>query len=107
MTKPQNILLILDMTPSRKGNVITWKQELTSSRITLKQSIQEMFKDHIPSELIQVAGGKLFEEIHKLIVVTGNKEELPQKWEEPIVVPIHKNGTKKIIIEQFHSCYFI
>ena len=33
--------------------------------------------DHIPSELIQAGGGKLYEEIHKLIVLIWNKEELP------------------------------
>ena len=28
--------------------------------------------DHIPSELTQVGGGKLYEEIHKLIVLIWN-----------------------------------
>ena len=34
--------------------------------------------DHIPSKLIQAGGGKLYEEIHKFIVLIWNKEELPQ-----------------------------
>jgi hypothetical protein len=36
--------------------------------------------DHIPSELIEADGGRLNEEIHKLIVLNWNKEELPQEW---------------------------
>ena len=50
--------------------------------------------DHIPSKLIQANGGKLYEEIHKLIVLIWNKEELPQEWKESIIVPIHKKGDK-------------
>ena len=36
--------------------------------------------DHIPSKLIQAGGGKLYKEIHILIVLIWNKEELPQEW---------------------------
>ena len=32
--------------------------------------------DNIPSELTQAGGGKLYEEIHKLIVLIWSKEEL-------------------------------
>ena len=34
------------------------------------------------------------EEIHKLIVLIWNKEELPQEWRESIIVPAHKKGDK-------------
>jgi hypothetical protein len=33
-------------------------------------------------------------EIHKLIKLIWNKEELPHQWEESVVVPIHKKGDK-------------
>jgi hypothetical protein len=33
-------------------------------------------------------------EIHKLIMLIWNKEELPHQWKESIVVPIHKKGDK-------------
>jgi hypothetical protein len=33
-------------------------------------------------------------EIHKLIMLIGNKEELPHQWIESIVVPIHKKVDK-------------
>jgi hypothetical protein len=50
--------------------------------------------DHIPAELIQAGWGTLLSEIHKLIKLIWNKEELPHQWKESIVVPIYKNGDK-------------
>ena len=35
-----------------------------------------------------------YEEIHKLIVLIWNKEELPQEWKESIIVTIHKKGDR-------------
>jgi hypothetical protein len=45
-----------------------------------------------PAELIQAAGERLRSEIHKLINYIWNKEELPQQWQEPIIVPIYKGS---------------
>jgi hypothetical protein len=45
-------------------------------------------------ELIQTGRGTLHSEIHKLIMLIWNKEELPYQWKESIVVPIHKKGDK-------------
>jgi hypothetical protein len=39
-------------------------------------------------------GEILHSEIHKLIMLIWNKEELPHRWKESIVVPIHKKGDK-------------
>jgi hypothetical protein len=50
--------------------------------------------DQIPAELIQEGGEALRWEIHKLIKLIWNKEELPHQWKESIVVPIHKKGDK-------------
>ena len=50
--------------------------------------------DHISPELIQAGGYKLYEEIHKFIVLIWNKEELPQEQKEFITAPIHKKGNK-------------
>jgi sorting nexin-29 len=50
--------------------------------------------DQIPAELIQVGGETLRSEIHRLIKLIWNKEELPHQWKESIVVPIHKDGDK-------------
>jgi hypothetical protein len=47
--------------------------------------------DQIPAELIQAGGEILHSEIHKLIMLIWNKEELPHQWKESVVVPIHKN----------------
>jgi hypothetical protein len=48
----------------------------------------------MPAELIQTGGEILHSEIHKLIKLIWNKEELPHHWKESIVVPIHKKGDK-------------
>jgi hypothetical protein len=50
--------------------------------------------DQIPAELIQAGGETLRSEIHKLIKLIWNKEELPHRWKESIVVPIHKKSDK-------------
>jgi hypothetical protein len=50
--------------------------------------------DQIPAELIQAAEETLRSEIHKLIKLIWNREELPHQWKESTVVPIHKNGDK-------------
>jgi hypothetical protein len=51
--------------------------------------------DQIPAELIQAGGGgTLHSEIHKLIKLIWNKQELPHQRKESIVVPIHKKGDK-------------
>jgi sorting nexin-29 len=50
--------------------------------------------DQIPAELIQAGGETMRSEIHKLIKLIWNKEELPHQWEESTVVPIHKKGDK-------------
>jgi hypothetical protein len=48
----------------------------------------------IPAELIQAGKETLRSEIHSLIKLISNKEELPYQWKESIVVPIHKKGEK-------------
>jgi hypothetical protein len=50
--------------------------------------------DKIPAELIQARGKILHSEIHKLINLIWNKEELPNQLRESIVVPIRKNSDK-------------
>jgi sorting nexin-29 len=50
--------------------------------------------DQIPAELIQAGGETLRSEIHKLIKLIWNKEELPHQWKESIVVPVHRKGDK-------------
>jgi hypothetical protein len=50
--------------------------------------------DQIPAELIKAGAGTLCSEIHKLIKLIWNKEELPHQWKESIVVTIHKKGDK-------------
>jgi hypothetical protein len=50
--------------------------------------------DQITAELIQAGGKTLRLEIHKLIKLIWNKQQLPQQWKEITVVPIHKKGDK-------------
>jgi hypothetical protein len=62
--------------------------------------------DQITAELIEAGGNALRSEIHKLIKCIWNKEELPQQWNESIIVPIYKRGDKTdvVITEEYH-CY--
>jgi hypothetical protein len=46
----------------------------------------------IPGELIQAGGEILLSMIHKFINSVWNKEELPDQWQESIIVPVHKKG---------------
>jgi hypothetical protein len=48
----------------------------------------------IPTELIKAGGEILYSEIHRLICCIWNNEELPQKWNESIIVPICKKCGK-------------
>jgi hypothetical protein len=50
--------------------------------------------DQIPAELIQAGGGTLRSEIHKLIKLIWNKEELSHQLKQSTVEPIHKKGDK-------------
>jgi hypothetical protein len=85
-------------------------QSLVSLSLRLLLEKMKRYKlrdvDRNPAELIHEGGEKLYSEIHKLIKLIWNKEELPQQWKESIVVPIHKKGDKTnlVIIEVFHCC---
>jgi hypothetical protein len=50
--------------------------------------------DQIPAEMIQAGGATLCSEIHKLIKLIWNKDELPHQWKESNLVPIHRKGDK-------------
>ena len=51
--------------------------------------------DQILAELIKAGGRIIRSEIHKLINSIWSKEELPEDWKEPIIVPIYKKGDKR------------
>jgi len=48
--------------------------------------------DQIQAELIKAGGRTICCAIHKLIISSWNKEELPEEWKESIIVPIYKTG---------------
>jgi hypothetical protein len=50
--------------------------------------------DQIPADFIKAGGRTIHCAINKFIISIWNKEELPEEWEESIIVPIHKNGDK-------------
>jgi hypothetical protein len=88
-------------------------EPLVSGPISLEVVIDvaklKMYKssriDQIPAELIQARGDILLLVIHKLINSVKNKEELPDQWKESIIVPIHKQGDKTVIIIVGYHCY--
>jgi hypothetical protein len=50
--------------------------------------------DQMPAEMIQVGGGTLRSEIHKLIKLICNKEESLRHRKESTVLPIYKEDNK-------------
>jgi hypothetical protein len=61
--------------------------------------------DQIPAELIQAGGKKLHLEIHKLIKLIWNKEELPHQWRQ--LWYLFTKGVIKlpvVIIDVYHCC---
>ena len=51
--------------------------------------------DQIPVEFIKASGRRICCVSHQLFNSVWNKEELPEKWKESIIVPIYKKGEKK------------
>jgi hypothetical protein len=56
--------------------------------------------------MIQGGGEILHSEIHKVINLIWNKEELSHQWKESTVMPIHKNVIKVtlVIIKAYNCC---
>jgi hypothetical protein len=50
--------------------------------------------DQIPPAMIEAGGEILRSDIQKRLNSIWNKEELPDRWKEPIIVPDYKNGDK-------------
>jgi hypothetical protein len=50
--------------------------------------------DQILADLIQAGGEILLSAIHKLINSVWNKKELPDQWNESIIVAVNKNCDK-------------
>jgi len=60
--------------------------------------------DQIPAELIKIGGITVHSEIFKLFNTIWNKDELPQRWKESIIVSIYERGLKQIVVEAYHFC---
>jgi len=65
--------------------------ELTIKRL---KSHKSPVIDQISAELIKAKCRTIRCAIHKLIISTWIKEELPEEWKESVIVPIHKKGHK-------------
>jgi hypothetical protein len=52
--------------------------------------------DQIPAELIKVGVRTICSEIHKLINLIQNKEELPEEWKKSIIAPIYKHNKHSV-----------
>ena len=50
--------------------------------------------DQIPAELMKAGGRTIHSGIHNLTNSIWNKEELPEQWQESIMVPIYKKSDK-------------
>jgi hypothetical protein len=81
----------------RQTEIHTAEPSAAEVAVTIRKlkRYKEPGSDQIPAELIQEGvGGIMHSEIHKLIMLISNKEELPHQWKESIVVPIHIKGDK-------------
>jgi hypothetical protein len=71
-----------------------------SSAFEVEMAIEKLKRHKSPgivqilAELIKAGGRIIRSEIHKLIISTWNKEELPVQWKESVIVPIYKKGDK-------------
>ena len=54
---------------------------------------------------IKAGGRTIHSEIHKLINSIWNEEELPEVLKESIIVPMYKEGDKKIVIIEAKQFY--
>jgi hypothetical protein len=54
--------------------------------------------DQITTKLIKAGGEMLCSDIHKLINSIWNKDKLQKPQKKSIIVSIHKNGDKTVII---------
>jgi hypothetical protein len=54
--------------------------------------------NQIPAELIQAEGKTLLSQIHKLIHIVFNKEELPDQWKEYTILQFIRRGIKLIVV---------
>jgi hypothetical protein len=62
--------------------------------------------DQIPAELVQAGGETLLSEIHKLIELIWNKEELPHQWKSQLWYISTKSVIKltAVITKAYHCC---
>jgi hypothetical protein len=65
--------------------------ELTNKKLKIHKSPGI---GQIKAELIKPEGRTIHGEIQKLIISIWNKEELPEEWQESIIVPICEKGDK-------------
>jgi hypothetical protein len=67
--------------------------------------------DQISAELIEAegGGGTLHSEIHKLIMLTWNREELPHQWKSQLLYLFTKRVIKltAVIIKAYHCCQLL
>ena len=50
--------------------------------------------DGIPAELLQAAGPVVIDRIAHLIAVIWKEETIPSDWENAVLVPLHKKGSR-------------
>jgi hypothetical protein len=65
--------------------------EIASAKLRIYKSLCSV---QILAELYQAGDEILVSVIHKLITSIWNKEQLPDQWNESIIVPVHKTGDK-------------
>lgn len=70
------------------------REEVKEAIKTLKNN-KAPGKDEISAELLKKGGDVVIDKMWELIQKVWDKEEMPNDWQEAIVVPIHKKGDKE------------
>jgi hypothetical protein len=66
----------------------TFELELATEKLKRHKSPSPSI-DQIPAELLKARGMAIHYEIHKLINCIWKEKELPEQWEELIIVPTY------------------
>ncbi|XP_054287945.1 uncharacterized protein LOC129003672 [Macrosteles quadrilineatus] len=61
-------------------------------------------RDEITADIIKRGGNIIVEKLWNLITKIWEQEEMPMEWQEAVIIPIHKKGSKCSVRIDGHNC---